>query len=156
MQKRSRFLPRASSDVPVSADERERALARNFVGHLGRISVEQDDIVQAVDHFLKFSIEKYRLVKGGDVPLAEWANRSNRLLARWRNIMRRRAREMSSANTSTIGLAVLADTTYEHLESLDGHPCDELYMTSGNYHRMAEENNVWWDPSFKPGENSED
>ncbi len=155
VQKKSRFLPRASSDVLVTADDRERALARNFVGHLSRISAEQEDIVQAIDHFLKFNIEKHRLVKGGDVPFAEWANRSNRLRERWRNIMRRRSREMSLENSSNIGLAVLAETTYEHRESLDGHLCDELYMTSGNYHRLAEENEVWWDPSFKCGGDGE-
>lgn len=155
LQKKSRFLPRASGDVPVSSDDRERALARNFVDHLGRIYAGQEDIVQAVDHFLKFNIEKHRLVKGGDVPLAEWGNRSNRLQERWRNIMRRRGREMSSESASVIGLAVLADTTYEHRESLDGHPCDELYMTSGNYHRMVETNDVWWDPSFVRGGDGE-
>jgi len=151
VQKKSRFLPRAYDDVPLSRGDRERALARNFVDHLGRISAEQEDIVQAIDHFLKFNIEKHRLVKGGDVPLAEWANRSNRLKERWRNIMRRREREMTSSSSSTIGMAVLADTTYEHRESLDGHPCDELYMTSGNYHRLAEGDEVWWDPAFKQG-----
>lgn len=155
VQKRSRFLPRASDDVPISVDDRRQALTRNFVGHLGRISAEEEDVFQAVDHFLKFSIEKYRLVKGGDVPLAEWTNRSNRLRERWRNIMRRRGREMSSASPSEIGLAVLADTTYDHRENLDGHPCDELYMTSGNYHRLTEEDEIWWDPSFKRGDDSE-
>jgi len=151
LQKKSRFLPRPSGDVAISEDDRERALARNFVGHLGRIAADQEDVVQAVDHFLKFSIEKHRLVKGGDVPLAEWSNRSGRLQERWRNIMRRRAREMSSSSPSAIGLAVLADTTYEHREALDGHPCDELYMTSGNYHRLAESDDVWWHPAFKRG-----
>jgi len=155
LQKKSRFLPRPSDDVAISADDRERALARNFVGHLGRIAAEQEDVVQAVDHFLKFSIEKHRLVKGGDVPLAEWTNRSNRLQERWRNIMRRRSREMTSASASTIGLAVLADTTYEHKETLDGHPCDELYMTSGNYHRLAESDEVWWHPTFQQGGDDE-
>jgi len=155
VQKRSRFLPRPSGEVPVAAADRERALTRNFVGHLGRISADEEDVFQAVDHFLKFSIEKYRLVKGGDVPLAEWANRSDRLRERWRNIMRRRTREMNSASPSQIGLAVLADTTYEYRESLDGHSCDELYMTSGNYHRLTEGDEVWWDPSFRRGDDDE-
>lgn len=156
VQKRSRFLPRASDDVHVSAEDRDRALARNFVGHLGRISAEQEDIVQAVDHFLKFSSEKHRLVRQGDIPDAEWTNRSRRLWERWRNIMRRRTREMAAVPPSEIGLAVLAETTYEHRESLHGHACDELYMTSGNYHRLAEGDEVWWDPGFTRGGDSED
>lgn len=154
-QKKSRFLPRASGDVLISNDDREHALTRNFVDHLGRISADHEDVLQAVDHFLKFNIEKHRLVRNGDIPQDEWTNRSNRLRERWRNIMRRRMREMSSESASAIGLAVLADTTYEHREGLDGHACDELYMTSGNYHRMAEMDDVWWDPSFERGGNDE-
>lgn len=156
LQKKSRFLPRPSREVTVSEDDRERALARNFVGHLGRIAADHEDVVQAVDHFLKFSAEKHRLVKSGDIPFTEWSDRSSRLQERWHNIMRRRAREMSSASPSEIGLTVLADTTYEHREALDGHPCDELYMTSGNYHRLAENDVVWWLPTFRRGGEDED
>jgi hypothetical protein len=150
-QAKSRFLPRASADIMIEEDARNRALTRNFVEHLGRINAEHEDVIQAVDHFLKFSIEKHRLVRGGDVPDVEWRNRSNRLRERWRNVMRRRTRELTGSAGETIGQFVLADTTYEHRESLDGQACDELYMTSGNYHRLAEEDEVWWDPAFRGG-----
>lgn len=147
-QAKRRFLPRPSAEILISEEDREGALARNFVEHLGRISAENEDVVQAVDHFLKFSIEKHRLVRAGDVPVAEWGNRSNRLRERWGNVMRRKRRELAGSENATIGQAVLADTTYEHRESLDGQMCDELYMTSGHYHRLAEEDEVWWDPNF--------
>ncbi|WP_247830658.1 ABC-three component system protein [Bradyrhizobium sp. 200] len=147
-QAKSRFLPRPSADIVVSDEARKGALARNFVEHLGRISAEREDVVQAVDHFLKFSIEKHRLVRTGDVPDAEWRNRSNRLRERWDNLMRRKKRELAGSTSATIGQTVLADTTYEYRESLDGQMCDELYMTSGHYHRLAEEDEVWWDPNF--------
>ncbi|MNL80951.1 hypothetical protein D3C87_2079330 [compost metagenome] len=47
------------------------------------------------------------------------------------------------------GQYVFADTTYLHREDLAGQPCDELYMTSGHYHRLADDNQVWWDPEFQ-------
>jgi hypothetical protein len=147
-QAKCRFLPRPSADIVVSEQARKGALARNFVEHLGRISAEREDVVQAVDHFLKFSIEKHRLVRAGDVPDAEWRNRSNRLRERWGNLMRRKKRELAGSTSAAIGQTVLADTTYEYRESLDGQMCDELYMTSGHYHRLAEEDEVWWDPDF--------
>ncbi|UQR61181.1 hypothetical protein LRP30_30015 [Bradyrhizobium sp. C-145] len=147
-QAKRRFLPRPSADIIVNEEDRKGALARNFVEHLGRIRAENEDVVQAVDHFLKFSIEKHRLVRAGDVPDAEWRNRSNRLRERWSNLMRRKRRELEGSTNNTIGQAVLAETTYEHRESLDGQMCDELYMTSGHYHRLAEEDEVWWDPNF--------
>ncbi|MET4257544.1 hypothetical protein ABIC09_002485 [Bradyrhizobium sp. S3.12.5] len=147
-QARARFLPRPSAEVAVSDEDRKGALSRNFVEHLGRISADQEDVVLAVDHFIKFSIEKHRLVRTGDVPVVEWRHRSNRLRERWGNLMRRKTRELAGSTNAAIGQAVLADTTYEHRETLDGHTCDELYMTSGHYHRLAEENDVWWDPDF--------
>ncbi|MGO6996898.1 ABC-three component system protein [Rhizobium leguminosarum] len=148
-QAKSRFLPRASGEIHIDDELRKGQLSRNFVEHLSRIDAESEDIVQAVDHFLKFNIEKHRLVRAGDVPDAEWSHRSYRLRERWAGFMRRRRRELKGQPNCDIGQTVLADVTYEHRETLDGHPCDELYMTSGHYHRLAEEDEVWWDPAFR-------
>lgn len=51
---------------------------------------------------------------------------------------------------SQVGHLILDDATYEYREPLDGNACDELYMTSGHYHRLADEDQVWWDPTYKP------
>lgn len=155
-QARSRLLPRAASDIVVTATDREGALSRTFVEHLGRIEAENDDVVSAVDHFLKFSVEKHRLVKEGEVADREWRDRGDRLTERWRGLMRRRRRELRSSTAQEVGQLLLADATYEHREALDGNACDELYMTSGHYHRLADENDVWWDPNFKPEPSRED
>lgn len=148
-QANSRFLPRASAEIFIDEDARQGALSKNFVEHLGRIDAENEDVVQAVDHFLKFNIEKHRLVKAGDIPDVEWRNRSARLHERWTGVMRRKKRELAGKPRSEIGQIVLADVTYDHRENLDGHTCDELYMTSGHYHRLADEDEVWWDPAFQ-------
>ncbi|TBB59409.1 hypothetical protein ELH43_38700 [Rhizobium ruizarguesonis] len=148
-QAKSRFLPRASGEIEIDDELRKGQLSRNFVEHLSRIDAESEDIVQAVDHFLKFNIEKHRLVRAGDVPDAEWSHRSDRLRERWAGLMRRRRRELKGQRNCDIGQTVLADVTYDHREALDGHSCDELYMTSGHYHRLAEEDEVWWDPTFR-------
>lgn len=147
-QRKSRFLPRASAEIYVGQQERDDALSRNFVEHLSRVNADTEDVLQAVDHFLKFSAEKYRLVLEGDIPPTEWSNRSDRLRERWNNLMRRRRRERPGESIQAFGQGLLADTTYEHHEVVDGHPCSELYMTAGHYHRLAEENRVWWDPSL--------
>lgn len=155
-QARGRLLPRAASDVVVSEADRAGALSRTFVEHLGRIEAENDDIVDAVDHFLKFNVEKHRLVVEGEVADREWRDRGERLRTRWRTLMRRHARDMKPRPAAEIGQTILADATYEHLEPLDGQPCGEIYMTSGHYHRLADENEVWWDPTYKPEPARED
>lgn len=155
-QARSRLLPRAASDVRVSDADRAGALSRTFVEHLGRIEAQDEDVVDAVDHFLKFNAEKHRLVIEGEVADREWRDRGDRLQTRWKHLMRRLVRDMKTRPLAEIGQTILADATYEHHEPLDGQPCGELYMTSGHYHRLADENQVWWHPDYSPEPVGED
>ncbi len=148
--RRQRLLPRPASQVPVDHEERSRAMARRFVHHLTRIDATADDVVQSVDHFLQFGVEKYRIGQEGSVPAAEWYHRGERLGARWRNIVRQAKVQLNEAGNQRLGTEVFMRTTYDHRESLAGAACDELYMTSGHYHRLADNDDVWWDPTFVP------
>lgn len=155
-QARGRLLPRAASDIVVEEADRQGALSRTFVEHLGRIEAEPDDIFSAVDHFLKFSVEKHRLAREGEVADREWADRGHRLRERWQGLLRRHRRGLPTMSPSQVGHLILDDATYDYREPLDGNACDELYMTSGHYHRLADEDQVWWDPTFKPATPRED
>jgi hypothetical protein len=156
VQRKSSFLPRGEAEIDVAEHERQDALKRNFVEHMSRVAADDEDVFQAIDHFIKFNIEKHRLVLAGDIPDQAWTNRSDRLRLRWGNILRRRSRQMAGQTASAIGQEVLAEVTYEHRESIDGQPCEEIYMTAGHYHRLAETDDVWWDPTFTPGGDRED
>lgn len=149
-QARRRFLPRPARDVAVADTERQSALVRPFVEHLSRIEAGDEDVYQAVEHFIQFNVEKHRLAAEGEIPDHEWGDRGDRLKHRWRNLMRASRREAPAARPQEVGLRVLERSTYEHLEPLSGEACAELYMTAGHYHRLADEDEVWWDPLFKP------
>ena len=150
-----RLLPRPASDVPVEPADRTRAMARRFVDHLGRINAEREDVVQAVDHFLQFAAERWRLAKEGGIPSDEWKHRGNRLRQRWANLARMIRQENAGEADQVIGRAILARTTYDHYEPINGLDCRELYMTSGHYHRLADTDEVWWSPTFAPGTKSD-
>jgi C-terminal domain 7 of the ABC-three component (ABC-3C) systems len=151
-----RLLPRPASEVPVAPADRSRAMARRFVDHLGRIEAEREDVVQAVDHFLQFAVERWRLAKEGGIPRDEWKHRGDRLQQRWANIARMVKRENVGEPRSAIGHAILSRTTYDHYEPIDGLDCRELYMTSGHYHRLADADAVWWSPDFVPDGQNDD
>ncbi|MGL3822999.1 ABC-three component system protein [Sphingopyxis sp. R3-92] len=146
---RQRLLPRPSREVMLEDTDRERVKARPFVAHLGRIKSEDDVVFEAIDHFLQFNIEKHRLTTQGEIPDREWADRSDRLAARWRGVVRRVKLDLPEADDMARGQHILARSTTDHHEPLGGHACDELYMTAGHYHRLADEDLVWWDPAFK-------
>ncbi|MEJ1117081.1 ABC-three component system protein [Phyllobacterium sp. CCNWLW109] len=146
---RQRFLPRAARDIGIAERDRSRALARPFAEHLRRIDADDDDLLQAVEHFIQFNVEKHRLSADGDVADREWQDRGDRLVARWRNIMRVEKRAHRDLMPAEIGQRVLSATTYFHCELLGGQSCSELYMTSGHYHRLADDDEVWWHPNFR-------
>lgn len=147
---RRRLLPRPARDVPVDAIDRTRAMARPFVHHLSRIQACEEDILQAVEHFIMFNTEKYRLAHEGEIVDREWRDRGDRLKQRWRNIVRSSRLEHPGWGPRQLGQRILVESTYQHLEPLGDLPCYELYMTSGHYHRLADEDEVWWDPTYQP------
>jgi hypothetical protein len=147
---RRRLLPKPAREVPVAQQDRARAMTRPFVHHLARIEAEEDDVLQAIDHFIQFNIEKHRLASDGEVADSEWDDRGERLRERWINVARQTKREFKDHAPSEIGIKILERSTYDHLEPLGSDPCNELYMTSGHYHRLADEDGVWWHPNYRP------
>ena len=147
---RRRFLPKPAREVPVAQQDRARAMTRPFVHHLARVEAEEDDVLQAIDHFIQFNIEKHRLASDGEVAESEWEDRGERLKQRWVNIVRQTKREFRDRDPAEIGTKILERSTYEHLEPLGSDPCYELYMTAGHYHRLADEDAVWWHPNYQP------
>lgn len=146
---RQRLLPRPSREVVPGEADRERVKARPFVAHLGRVESEDDVILEAIDHFLQFNIEKHRLTAQGEIPDGEWSARGDRLTTRWRGVVRRVKLDLPEASDVLQGKHILARSTIDHYESLGGQACDELYMTAGHYHRLADQDLVWWDPTYQ-------
>lgn len=148
---RQRLLPRPARDVVPGDEDRAKVKARPFVDHLGRINSSEDVVLEAIDHFLQFNIEKHRLATQGEIPDREWLDRGDRLTTRWRGVVRQVTLDLPAETELVRGQHILARSTIGYHESLGGQDCAELYMTAGHYHRLADENTVWWDPTFKTG-----
>jgi hypothetical protein len=48
-----------------------------------------------------------------------------------------------------IGFEIFTDTTEEHREKLAGSDTEQVYLTSGTYHRLADMIRIGWHPRFK-------
>jgi hypothetical protein len=103
-----------------------------------------------VEDFILFNTEKHRLAHRGEIPDGEWRSRGDRLTERWRRIAQQKKREFAERGAKYVGERILEETTYHHREPLAGEPCDEYYMTSGHYHRLADDDEVWWHPEYRP------
>jgi hypothetical protein len=148
-QIRRRWMPRPPREVPVTDRDIENARGRAFVDQVVRIGLQEDEILQAIEHWAQFNTERYRLALTGDIPAEEWDDRAERLRQRWQQIDRRTARSHKDAPLVDRGYHVYSETTYDHHEDVAGNPCRELYMTAGHYHRLADDARVRWHPNYR-------
>ena len=71
------------------------------------------------------------------------------LLSRWDKIRARVIRMRQAANEEDVGFEIFTDTTEEHREKLAGSDTEQVYLTSGTYHRLADMVIIGWHPHFK-------
>ena len=53
------------------------------------------------------------------------------------------------AKEEDVGFEIFTDTTEEYREKLAGSDTEQVYLTSGTYHRLADTVVVGWHPRFK-------
>ncbi|MFL6624006.1 MAG: ABC-three component system protein [Sulfurifustis sp.] len=144
----ARVRARAERLVSVDPQERQKHKSRRFVEHLARIAVEPELVDEAIDDFLRFSTEYYRLVEEGDVSKQHWETRGDRLKNRWRDVLRQRIKDLRHRNAEDVGQLIYYDTL-NHREPLADYDQPEPYLTKGHYHRLADEDHVWWYPDIR-------
>ena len=61
-----------------------------------------------------------------------------------------RARRLDqNRSEEDIGFRILSDTADEHKENLAGIETEQVYLTAGTYHRLADRLAVGWHPQFE-------
>ena len=53
------------------------------------------------------------------------------------------------APETDVGFEIFTDTTEDHREKLAGNDTEQVYLTSGTYHRLADLVRVGWHPRFE-------
>jgi len=143
---------RAEFLVPVTDDQRRAARSNPFVERLIEVEVEEDDILRAVDCYLRFSAERFRLANEGDITSDEWGSFFSHLGERWDAIKRRVIRNRAQETEELTGRKIYFETAEgEHLAPLAGRQTEHYYFTTGGYHRLADNDLVWWLPSYRLG-----
>ena len=150
-QRADRKRERAERLVSVSEEDRAAARGLPFVERLIEIELDDDDILRAIDSYVRFSTECFRLNGQGDIVRSDWENFYDHLTERWEGIRRRRSRNRSAERDEELGQSIFRDTTdNDYLAPLAGRATEHFYFTRGSYHRLADTDRVWWHPQYRP------
>lgn len=151
------FREIAAEFVLVKDEDRQAHAGDRFVEQLLWVGILEDDeqLLDAIDEYLKCKTERTRLGKEGNIPPQEFRNFDERLRKRWKQIFNLHAGNRQSneeAEMQRVGREILYNTM-NHRESLADQETHEQYLTTGAYHQLANEPkdapSVGWHPQYK-------
>ena len=132
----------------MTTQDLEDARKHRFLYHLADIRMLDDRIDEELLQYIRFNKEKLRLMVNGSVDPSESTARGDRLIERWKYSSDKHKIEAAEKDPCDIGMLIFLSAA-EQREPLDGNDMPEGYMTSGHYHRLADDDLVYWNPSFK-------
>ncbi len=149
LRKRRISRERAEHLIPVGEDKIGEERESLFVKQLHLITDDDSVVDTSIRELIRCNIEKARLSAEGNITDDDWLAFESTLLTRWDKIRARVARVRQGAPEKDVGFEVFTDTTESHCEKLAGSDTEQVYLTSGTYHRLAELLKVGWHPRFE-------
>lgn len=148
-RKRQQTRERATNLIPIFDEQLGREKGRDFVKQIYLVTDEDGRIEESIREFIRCNIEKNRLSADGNITDQDWIDFEETLRSRWDKIFSREKRLGRDDPEEDVGFRILTVTTDEHREKLAGVETEQVYLTAGTYHRMAERLAVGWHPRFE-------
>jgi len=146
-----RVQAQAARLIPVDPADVEKQKGNRFVQHLAQVEVDDALLEKAITDYLRFGAEHLRLLDDAEIGPADWTDRGDRMRDRWQHIAASERRKAIQQSPEQLGHDILDRTLDpDYQEPLAGHPQPEPYLTRGQYHRLAEVDQVWWYPCGRP------
>lgn len=130
----------------ASDDELAAEQIRTYVRQLALIEYADEDVIEAINCYLRASAERTAWSKAGLVHEASFEEYEESLVKYWRN--RTTVHEITSKQypSPQRGQLLLADCTV-HQQTLQGLEVPSFF-TPGSYHALAEDQTVGWHPEY--------
>jgi hypothetical protein len=149
LRKRQIARERSEHLIPVTDDKLGQEKGSPFVKQLHLVTDDDSIVDNAIREFIRCNIEKSRLSTEGNITDDDWKAFEISLLSRWDKIRARVIRMKKAAPEEDIGFEIFTDTTEDYRERLAGGDTEQVYLTSGTYHRLADMIRIGWHPRFK-------
>ena len=148
-RKRQKYRERAANLIPVVDNQIGREKGRDFVKQIYLVTDDDNRVDESIREFIRCNIEKTRLSADGNITDQDWIDFKETLESRWHKIFSREKRLSQGNSEKDVGFKILTETTDEYRERLAGVETEQVYLTAGTYHRMADRLAVGWHPRFE-------
>jgi hypothetical protein len=151
LARRTRQISRERAEhlIPITDDKIGREKGRPFVKQLYLVTDDDTVVDTAIREYIRCNIEKARLSREGNVTDDDWEAFQMALVSRWKKIRSRVTRLRSGTTDENVGFDIFTETTEDHREKLAGTDTEQVYLSSGTYHRLADLRTVGWHPRYE-------
>lgn len=120
---------------------------RTYVRQLDLIALEDEDLIQAINDYLRASVVRSKLAEQGIINDESFTEFAEGLIAYWRNKRRRVKVAYSALDPTLQGQMLLSDccTHQPKLQGLEVPP----FFTPGSYHALANKPAIGWHPDYE-------
>lgn len=144
------FIELAEISLPITEHQRKENMGQNFVKQLNWIELNDDDILSAIDDFLRAKWERSRYAEEGNIPsVSHFKDFENELKAQWKAKSELHAID---ADTEELKLRNGKRVYWSLINTkikLAGYETDQRYTTNGGYHRLANKFEIGWHIDWK-------
>lgn len=151
IDQRKRRITRERSENLIEIEDENvgQARGRPFVKQIYLITEDDSVADSAIKDFIRCNIEKTRLSIEGNVTDDDWLAFESTLRSRWQRIRARVIRIPRGTTPQDVGFEIFTETTESHREKLAGLDTEQVYLTAGSYHRLADSLHVGWHPEYE-------
>lgn len=151
IDQRRRHITRERSEnlIDIEDDKIGKTRGRVFVRQLYLITQDDSIADSAIRDYIRCNIEKTRLSIEGNVTDDDWLAFESTLRSRWQRIRARVMRIPKGSTPEDVGFEIFTETTEDHCEKLAGLDTEQVYLTAGSYHRLADSLHVGWHPDYE-------
>ena len=146
--KRRKKQARIAEIIQISPEQFNEKKGATFVKQIQLVSDDEALSTMAINDFLRYHAEKFRLSSEGDITEQDWFDFSRNLIDRWNRISAKNRVMNPGYDEKRIGLNVLIETT-DHKENLAGTQTEQQYLTTGELHTLSDGKDIGWHPRYK-------
>nr|WP_294898144.1 ABC-three component system protein [uncultured Pedobacter sp.] len=146
------FIEQAVSALPIFDHQRNEQWDKNFIRQLELIECDDDEKIEAIDDFLRASMERDRWAENGSIPCnTDISEFEKELLRSWKIDSKQQilANKYSSHSSIDIGNLIYNASRKSNGFSLAGYPVLQSYTTLGGFQILADNLKIGWHPEWK-------
>ncbi|WP_160069291.1 ABC-three component system protein [Sphingobacterium bovisgrunnientis] len=140
------FFEKTIDSLPISVEEIEGNRGKNFVKQLSLIDCEDDEIIEAINDYVRAASERSRWARDGEISKANIEVYFQDLKTHWDSISRPKFKY--SSDFKRTGYETFYETILYRGKILNFEPI-QSYTNRGSYHYLCDSLKIGWHPLWK-------